>query len=215
MGCSPPGSSVHGFLWSGLPFPSPGELPDPGIEPGFPALQADCLPSEPAGKPTVLWRQVELGIGGEQEPLTALREPTFWGEDREWVWQWQEGRSTGRLKARGRGARASQASSDSPDRGWKEEPEPWRECLSGQCFLCFQVRGSARQLGTEVGPQDSAQTGCEGGDIAVGRGMPWGCGVRRLGGSRANKEPFTLRRLRFNLRAVGGIGQVYAELEWE
>ena len=85
MGCSPPGSSVHGFLWSGLPFPSPGELPDPGIEPGFPALQADCLPSEPAGKPTVLWRQVELGIGGEQEPLTALREPTFWGEDREWA----------------------------------------------------------------------------------------------------------------------------------
>ena len=66
-----------------------------------------------------------------------------------------------------------------------------------------------------MGPQDSAQTGCEGGDIAVGRGMPWGCGVRRLGGSRANKEPFTLRRLRFNLRAVGGIGQVYAELEWE
>ena len=33
--------------WSGLPFPSPGELPDPGIEPGSPALQADALPSEP------------------------------------------------------------------------------------------------------------------------------------------------------------------------
>ena len=37
--------------WSGLPFPSPGELPDPGIEPGSPALQADALPSEPPGKP--------------------------------------------------------------------------------------------------------------------------------------------------------------------
>ena len=37
--------------WSGLPFPSPGELPDPGIKPGFPALQADSLPSEPSGKP--------------------------------------------------------------------------------------------------------------------------------------------------------------------
>ena len=36
---------------SGLPFPSPGDLPDPGIEPGSPALQADTLPSEPAGKP--------------------------------------------------------------------------------------------------------------------------------------------------------------------
>ena len=37
--------------WSGLPFPSPGDLPDPGIEPRFPALQADSLPSEPPGKP--------------------------------------------------------------------------------------------------------------------------------------------------------------------
>ena len=37
--------------WSGLPFPSPGDLPDPGIEPGSPTLQADTLPSEPPGKP--------------------------------------------------------------------------------------------------------------------------------------------------------------------
>ena len=33
--------------WSGLPFPSPGDLPDPGIEPGSPAFQADALTSEP------------------------------------------------------------------------------------------------------------------------------------------------------------------------
>ena len=33
--------------WSGLPFPSPGDLPDPGIEPRSPALQAGSLPSEP------------------------------------------------------------------------------------------------------------------------------------------------------------------------
>ena len=37
--------------WSGLPYPSPGDLPDPGIEPTSPALQADALPSEPPGKP--------------------------------------------------------------------------------------------------------------------------------------------------------------------
>ena len=37
--------------WRGLPFPSPGDLPDPGIEPRSPALQADALPSEPPGKP--------------------------------------------------------------------------------------------------------------------------------------------------------------------
>ena len=36
--------------WSGLPFPSPGDLPDPGIEPGSPALQADALTSDPPGK---------------------------------------------------------------------------------------------------------------------------------------------------------------------
>ena len=37
--------------WSGLPFPSPGDLPDPGIKPRFPALQANTLPSELPGKP--------------------------------------------------------------------------------------------------------------------------------------------------------------------
>ena len=52
---SPPGSSVHGILQarrqSGLPFLSPGDLPDPGIEPRSPALQTDPLPLEPPGKP--------------------------------------------------------------------------------------------------------------------------------------------------------------------
>ena len=37
--------------WSGLPFPSPGDLPNPGIKPRSPALQADALSSEPPGKP--------------------------------------------------------------------------------------------------------------------------------------------------------------------
>ena len=39
--------------WSGLPFPSPGDLPNPGIEPGSPAFQADTLTSEPPGKPII------------------------------------------------------------------------------------------------------------------------------------------------------------------
>ena len=43
--------------WSGLPFPSPGDLPNPGIEPRSPALQADVLPSEPPGN------QKEMKIG--------------------------------------------------------------------------------------------------------------------------------------------------------
>ena len=37
--------------WSGLPFPSPGDLPNPGIEPRSPALQVDSLLAEPQGKP--------------------------------------------------------------------------------------------------------------------------------------------------------------------
>ena len=37
--------------WSGLPFPSPGDLPDPGIEPRSPTLWADALTSEPPRKP--------------------------------------------------------------------------------------------------------------------------------------------------------------------
>ena len=40
--------------WSGVPFPSPGDLPNPGIEPGSPALQTDALLSEPPGKPMYL-----------------------------------------------------------------------------------------------------------------------------------------------------------------
>ena len=37
--------------WNGFPFPSPGDLPNPGIKPGSPALQGDSLPAEPPGKP--------------------------------------------------------------------------------------------------------------------------------------------------------------------
>ena len=59
MDCNPPGSSVHGIFrqeyWSGLPFPSPGDLPDPGIEPRSPALEADSLLFEPQGES---WTQV-------------------------------------------------------------------------------------------------------------------------------------------------------------
>ena len=54
MDSSPPGSSVMGFpgqeYWNGLPFPFPGDLPNPGIEPRSPTLQADILPSEPPVK---------------------------------------------------------------------------------------------------------------------------------------------------------------------
>ena len=49
--------------WSGLPFPSPGDLPNPGIKPRSPTLQADALPSEPPG----LLRKIE----GKREKSVA------------------------------------------------------------------------------------------------------------------------------------------------
>ena len=52
--CSPQAPLSVGFprqeSWSGLPFPSPGDLPDPGIEPRSPALQADSLLTELSGQ---------------------------------------------------------------------------------------------------------------------------------------------------------------------
>ena len=47
--------------WSGLPFPPPGNLPDPEIEPASPALQVDSLPLVPPGKPTSLLRRESEG----------------------------------------------------------------------------------------------------------------------------------------------------------
>ena len=59
---SPPGSSVHQILQARIlewvAFPLPGNLPNPGIKPGFPALQADSLPSEPPEKPRIKSRML-------------------------------------------------------------------------------------------------------------------------------------------------------------
>ena len=66
--------------WSGLPFPSPGILPNPGIEPGSPALQADALPSELPGKPT------------------RCEELTYWKR----AWCWKRVKAKGEEGGRGR-----------------------------------------------------------------------------------------------------------------
>ena len=62
MDCSQPGSSVHGIFqqgyWSGLPFPSSWDLPDPGIEPQSPALKTDSLPTGlPGNTMCILWNK--------------------------------------------------------------------------------------------------------------------------------------------------------------
>ena len=73
MDCSPPGSSVRGILQTRIlewvAFPSPGDLPDPGIDPWSPALQSDSSPSAPAALPPfhgndVVGRQLLSAAGG-------------------------------------------------------------------------------------------------------------------------------------------------------
>ena len=54
--------------WSGVPFPSPGALLDPGIEPWSPAFQADALTSEPPGKP----HMVESHINGSVSKFSTI-----------------------------------------------------------------------------------------------------------------------------------------------
>ena len=74
--------------WSGLPFPSPGDLPDPGIKPRSPALQSDALTSEPRGKPStvivystcLLFQQRVIGCGslGKNWNLSGLQLCHLW-----------------------------------------------------------------------------------------------------------------------------------------
>ena len=76
MDCSLPGSSVHGIsrqeYWSGLPFPSPGDLPDPGIEPGSPTFQADALTFEPPGKPRYASEMETIALFMSQHILDVI-----------------------------------------------------------------------------------------------------------------------------------------------
>ena len=62
MDCSLPGSPVHGFFrqeyWSGLKFPSPGNLPNPEIKPTGPTLADGFFTAEPLGKPTMEYNSV-------------------------------------------------------------------------------------------------------------------------------------------------------------
>ena len=61
--------------WSGLPFPSPGDLPDPGIEPGSPVLQADALPSEPGGIPMYIHKWKDIKKEGQSDICHSIDKP--------------------------------------------------------------------------------------------------------------------------------------------
>ena len=82
LDCSPPGSSVHGIsqarILEWVACPSPGDLPDPGIEPCLLHLQADSLPSEPQGKPSG-WKAETMAWNGSEHGLWKYRRGTGWG----------------------------------------------------------------------------------------------------------------------------------------
>ena len=73
MDCGSPVPLFTGFLrqeyWNGLPFSSPGDLPNPGIELRFPELQADSLPAEPQGKP----RGSKSGPAGNSRKMVQIQ----------------------------------------------------------------------------------------------------------------------------------------------
>ena len=77
MDYSPPGSPVHGILHTRIlewvTFSSPEDLHEAGIEPGSPALQADSIPCEPAGKPSELYL-----TSNEKESLVLHRNHGMW-----------------------------------------------------------------------------------------------------------------------------------------
>ena len=72
MNSSLPGSSVHETSYtsipSGFPFPSPGDLPDPGVKPRSPTLQADSLPYEPPENP-------DPDVHGYKNPQKNISKP--------------------------------------------------------------------------------------------------------------------------------------------
>ena len=90
LDCSPPGFSVHGIFsrpgyWSGLPFRSPGDLPDPGIEPTSPSLlrcrRVLCLLRH--RKRPLCWERMRAGGEGDgRERHGRMASPTRWT----WVW---------------------------------------------------------------------------------------------------------------------------------
>ena len=67
--------------WHGLPFSSPGDIPDQGTEPGSPALQADSLPTEPPEKPVKY-----INIGYTKFPEECVRESNIMHGDIKGSW---------------------------------------------------------------------------------------------------------------------------------
>ena len=126
--------------WSGLPFPSPRDLPDPGIEPGSPTLQADALPSEPPEGSTL---KAPLGWG----PCLILSAR-------------ESNRGTVKLWMSWRGLYFPK---NTPGREWLGQQHQWQESRL-RAWSNNQTRGGAvscersRRVGGEEGSEIDWQT---------------------------------------------------------
>ena len=72
--------------WSGLPFPIPGNLPDPGIEPGSPTLQVDALISEPPGKQNYT-KKIFMTQINHDGVITHLEPDVLECDEVKWAWK--------------------------------------------------------------------------------------------------------------------------------
>ena len=85
--CDPMNCTIQEFsrpeYWSGQPFPSSGDPPNPGIEPRSPTLQADCLQSEPPGKPKWWASIIKLNVGKKSRAEGTQEDRITWIQKRE------------------------------------------------------------------------------------------------------------------------------------
>ena len=110
--------------WSGLPFPSPGDLPDPGIEPGSPALQADALLSEPPGNYTL--KEMSWGYSESSKRRTDLwkHRKLYSPESCSGLGSWRNNPRTKKEEWKDEGARNTERGAETENgrlnRKWKE-----------------------------------------------------------------------------------------------
>ena len=127
-----------GFLrqeyWSGLPYPFPGDLPNPGIKPGSPALQAESLPSEPGNKcSTLFWIQI----------LKSPKSPAFRSH-----WWMEDSVKTERKKLKVNVSREKKC---------LLVKETTRKCFHCCCVCCILILGYITSLDRMVAIQENSK----------------------------------------------------------
>ena len=123
--------------WSGSPCPSPGHLPDPGVEPGPPALQADSLPSEPQFKNCLIKLEMKTQAGNtwldRDDDLRGLWSPLYRS-----YWPWTPGPFQAQKRRSGVGTGAAEVQVAEATSPLEDGPFPGIEfCFRWANFLCI------------------------------------------------------------------------------